>query len=488
MEYDDEILKLADEYYEEGKQTFSENRLNEALMLTQSALKLYKQAGDYEKYTATLNFMGVVYASTGNETMAIDYYLEGLECAIDHNYDNLVMLFYNNIGSRYQELNEHEKAIDYFIRAAKGLSNPNCMNEARHDNWCLVTYINLVASYRCMESYDLAEKYLNMAENYMRGENLETYKYTFLILRCQLCRSMGKSEYIYQNIEQLLESGSKNSNAPDYTQDIHDVCELFKDMKEYECWKQIILDFEKYAKEQNTVYFSLILTEMWMDYYKAIGETDKYVELCVEYVELSRRQKVIIDKDRAAAIDIKIQLQEKEAERRHAEELSSTDVLTGLGNRYLLTQQALIVAKEASGKLQKIAVGVLDIDCFKQHNDTYGHIKGDWCLKRVAEILRDALGRDGTAYRFGGDEFVILFPKGKRERIERIAEQIQCGLKEAGIENKNSTVVPEVTISQGYTCFIPKRNEDIDAMIERADKALYYVKNNGRNAYYIIEE
>lgn len=488
MEYDEDILKLAEEYYEEGKQTFFENRLDEAAMLIQNAIHMFKKCGEYEKYTAALNLMGVIYAATGNETMAIDYYLEGLECAIDHGYDNLIMLFYNNIGSRYQELNEHEKAIDYFVKAAKELGNPVCMNEPRHDNWCLVTYINLAASYRHMESYDLAEKYLELAENYMKGENVDVYKYTFLILKCQLWWSMGKSEDVYQNIEELLESGAKNSNAPDYGQDIRDVCELFKDMKEYEYWKRIILDFEKYAREQNTVYFSLMLTEMWMDYYKTIGENDKYVNLCVEYVELNHRQKVIADKDRAAAIDIKIQLQEKEAERRHAEELSSTDVLTGLGNRYLLTQHAPLVVKEASGKLQKIAVGVLDIDCFKQHNDTYGHIKGDWCLKRVAEILRDTLGKAGTVYRFGGDEFVMLFPKGKREQIEQVAEQIKECLREAKIENENSTVASEVTISQGYACFIPKRNEDLDAIIERADKALYYVKNNGRNAYHIIEE
>lgn len=488
MKYDEDMLKLADEYYEEGKQTFFENRLDEAAMLIQNAIHMYKKCGEHEKYTVALNLMGVVYSATGNETMAIDYYLEGLECAIDYGYDNLTMLFYNNIGSRYQELNEHEKAIDYFVKATKELGNPVSMNEPRHDNWCLVTYINLVASYRHLGNYDLAEKYLELAENYMKGENVDVYKYTFLILKCQLCWSMGKSAYIYEHIEQLLESGAKNGNASDYVQDIHDVCTLFKDMKEYEYWKQIILDFEKYAKEQNTVYFSLILTEMWMDYYKAIGETDKYVKLCVEYVELDHRQKVIVNKDRAAAIDIKIQLQEKEAERKHAEALSSTDALTGLGNRYLLKQQLPVLVKEASGKLQKIAVGVLDIDCFKQHNDTYGHIKGDWCLKRVAEVLRDALGNDGTVYRFGGDEFVILFPKGKKELIEQIAEQIKKSLKEAAIANENSLVAPEVTVSQGYACFIPKRNEEMDAIIERADKALYCVKNNGRNSYHIIEE
>ncbi len=486
--YDEEMLKLADEYYEEGKQTFFKNRLEESALLVQNAIHLYKQCEDYVKYTAALNLMGVVYATTGNETMAIDYYMEGLECAIDHGCNNILVLFYDNIGSRYHELGEYEKAIDYFIKAVQALGNPECMKEERHDNWCLVTYINLTASYRYMGNYDLAEKYLKMAECYMTGENEKIYHYSFLILKCQLWWSTGKSAYVYAHMEELLESGTKNINASDYAVDMRDLCCLFKEMKEYDNWKRIICDFEKYVDSQNSVYLRLTLTEMWMDYYKAIKDNEAYVRLCVEYIELHQKQEKIANKERAAAIDIKIQLREKEVERRRAEALSTTDALTGLGNRYLISQDVDAMAKEAAAKQQKMTIGVLDIDCFKQENDTYGHIKGDGCIQTVAAILRDAVGDSGKAYRFGGDEFVILLPGGERKLIEQIAGKIQSGLKDAGIANINSTVIPEVTISQGYACFVPQKGEEKDRLIEHADHALYYVKKHGRNAYYIIEE
>lgn len=488
--YVEDMVKHADEYYEEGRQSFFDNRLDEAALLIQEAIHLYKQGEEYAKYTAALNLMGVIYATTGNETMAIDYYMEGLECAIDHGCDNIVTLFYNNIGSRYQELGEHEKAIDYFIKAAKELENPECMKEARHDNWCLVTYINLAASYRYMESYDLAEKYLKMAEIYMTGENKKVYQYTLLILKCQLWWSTGKSESVYEHMDELLESGRKDINASDYSMDMRDLCGLFKEMREYDAWKHVICDFEKYVGEPDAVYVRLMLNEMWMDYYKTIGDENTYIKLCVEHIELHKKQEKITNKERAAAIDIKIQLREKEVERRRAEELSTTDALTGLGNRYLIAKDAGSMAKEAAAKRQKMTVGVLDIDCFKQQNDTYGHIKGDWCLRTVAKILQDAVGDAGNVYRFGGDEFVVLLPRGERKLVERIAVQIQDKLKETKIENIHSDVIPEVTISQGYACFIPQEGEDRDKdmLIEHADRALYYVKENGRNAYHIIEE
>ena len=147
------------------------------------------------------------------------------------------------------------------------------------------------------------------------------------------------------------------------------------------------------------------------------------------------------------------------------ETMSVTDALTGLGNRYSLEREAVHIIRDAGG--ERITVGVLDIDCFKQLNDTYGHIQGDRCLKVVADILKEA---------------------GMENRIEEIAEAILQKIAEAGIANEHSVVQPNLTISQGYACFVPEGTESGARLIEHADKALYYVKRNSRNAYYIIRE
>ena len=212
-----------------------------------------------------------------------------------------------------------------------------------------------------------------------------------------------------------------------------------------------------------------------MDYYQTVGNEERYVELCVAHADLYKRQKAIDAKDRATAIDIKIQLREKEAERKRVETMSVTDALTGLGNRYSLEREAVHIIRDAGS--ERITVGVLDIDCFKQLNDTYGHIQGDRCLKVVADILKEAV-----------DEFVMLFPAGMENRIEEIAEAILQKIAEVGIANEHSVVQPNLTISQGYACFVPEGTESGARLIEHADKALYYVKRNSRNAYYIIRE
>lgn len=488
MNLEKEMEQLADEYLEEGKRAFFDNRLNQAALLVQNALHLLKEAGKIEKYTSMLSFMGVIYAATGNETMAVDYYLEGLEYAVEHHLEKIMSMCYNNIGSRYQELNEHEKAILYFRKAAAELEKPSCKKEERHAVWCLITYMNLMFSYYKLGEYSLARDYQRLAEPFVEMEDKKLHQYSFLISCCSLCWSMGEKDYVYQHLEELLESGTKNLNTMDYVQDMKNLCGLLKEMGENERWKEAVLMFEKYAGAQDTVYFKLIQTEMWMEYYYANHDMDKYVTLCVEHARLYQEQRKVNDKERAAAIDLKIELREKEAERKRAEIKSTIDAVTGLGNRYLFEKDAALAIECYSHERKKIAVGVLDIDFFKQLNDTYGHIIGDACLKAAADILKETVGESGHVYRFGGDEFVVLLNCGNKEDVEKIASAVKDRLCRRKIESGNATGRIRLTISQGYACFCPKQDEKRESLIEHADKALYQVKKNGRDGFCILEE
>lgn len=224
---------------------------------------------------------------------------------------------------------------------------------------------------------------------------------------------------------------------------------------------------------------------MWMRYYKATGNITEYIHLCVVHQKLYEKQKEITDRERALAIDLKIKLKEKENERKRAELKSSMDALTGLGNRYLLEKDAYELIEHAVRKNQRIAIGVIDVDSFKQHNDTYGHIQGDKCLREVAEVLKRVVDGTGKVYRFGGDEFVLLFESGEKDKIELLAKCIQEEIHKKKIANINSGLLPELTVSQGYSCFIPKEGEDRERLMEHADRALYEVKNHGKNSFLI---
>ena len=129
----------------------------------------------------------------------------------------------------------------------------------------------------------------------------------------------------------------------------------------------------------------------------------------------------------------------------------------------------------------------MDIDYFKEHNDTYGHIEGDRCLRSVASIIEAAIKDIGHAYRFGGDEFVILMETGDEEQVAQIAERIKTKIKEATEANEVIAKEKKTTLSQGYAVIGVEQAVDEKNLIDIADKALYYVKKHGKNGYHIIK-
>ena len=488
MDSRNKLEKLALEYVKEGKQAFFDRKLNEAALSMQAAINIFKETGNMKEYVRSLNLIGVIYAALGNETMAIDFYLEGLECVKQNNLRGMALPFYNNIGSRYMELNEYDRAISYFKQAENELERSEVQSEERYQAWLVVTCLNLMSSYTYLEDYEKAKIYLEKATPYLGEDVVREHGASFMVAQYKLYWAMGKKELVYEHLEKFLDDVLKNVSASDHVQNMLSVCDLLSKMEEYKKWKRVIDSFEFYAREQKSVYAQLVLAEMWMDYYKAINDMEKYVKLCVEHAELYRKQKIVEDKERAAAIDLKIQLQEKEAERRAAEQLSFVDSLTKLGNRYKLKEDSYEMQIATIRKQTRMVVGVLDIDCFKEHNDTYGHLQGDDTLQKLAEVFELATEGVGMAYRFGGDEFVILMQDVTVEQVYSLANKIKELIAQLHIENKNSKILPEITISQGYYCFMPKKEQTLEEILAKADKALYYVKEHGRNQYRIIEE
>jgi diguanylate cyclase (GGDEF)-like protein len=488
MYSESETEKLAAEYMEKGRTAFFSKELNKAAALTQNAIDIYRTEKNYEQYAYAQNMMGVIYISLGNESAAMDCYLEVLECSKKHGVTSVLALAYNNIGSRYQELQQHGKAIDYFEKSADELEKVTDTENENFQIRYLITHMNLMKSYGEIDRLDDACEELLKLEKYSKGIMNGMYYYSYLTLKSRLYWSIGRKEYVYEHLDELIKGGIDDSNAADYIEDMSDLCALLKDMREFDKWKKVILVFEQYVKKQHSVYYEMLLTEMWLEYYKELGDTEQYVKLCIHYVDVSQQQKKADNEERARAIDLKIELQEKEEQRRHAEIRSNQDALTGLGNRYMLEKDAVDVIGQAIKTGKKIAVGILDIDCFKQHNDTYGHIQGDRCLQLVADVLKAAVAGCGKAYRYGGDEFVLMIQNGEEDVITGIARTIKENLQQLHIEDKGSGRQVTVTISQGYASFLPDKQENRNSLIEHADKALYEVKENGRDGFRIIVE
>ncbi|MFC1887070.1 diguanylate cyclase [Thermodesulfobacteriota bacterium] len=158
--------------------------------------------------------------------------------------------------------------------------------------------------------------------------------------------------------------------------------------------------------------------------------------------------------------------------------LAITDELTTLYNsRYFYSQLEVEVDRSNRYK-HPLALLLMDIDHFKRYNDTHGHLEGDKVLVRFSGLIRSCLRAMDSAYRYGGEEFTVILPATTGQEAITVAERIRK-VTEAEKMFRGEKQPKRVTVSIGMTEYI--RNEKLSSFVQRADKAMYNSKQNGRN-------
>jgi len=166
--------------------------------------------------------------------------------------------------------------------------------------------------------------------------------------------------------------------------------------------------------------------------------------------------------------------------------MAETDGLTGLSNRLGFDLQFETLWREAMASATLFSVVMIDVDHFKRTNDSYGHLYGDKVLQRIARLLHEALRKEkDCAFRFGGEEFVVLLPETTQASALLVAERLRSLVNLAGfppIDPGRLSLGPvSATVSCGVATTVPQSVEERHELLAAADKALYEAKSAGRN-------
>jgi len=157
-------------------------------------------------------------------------------------------------------------------------------------------------------------------------------------------------------------------------------------------------------------------------------------------------------------------------------ELAIRDEKTGLYNNKFFETILDMEIEKVKRRQQKLSLFLIDIDFFKKINDTYGHLKGDEILIRLAKIIKKQIRKSDVAARFGGEEFFVLFPETDLKKARKIISRLRTAVKSDRILKKHG-----VTFSGGLTEF--KKRDTKKTFKQRADKALYKAKQSGRDKF-----
>lgn len=175
---------------------------------------------------------------------------------------------------------------------------------------------------------------------------------------------------------------------------------------------------------------------------------------------------------------------ELENTKKQLEYLSRTDSLTKIYNRHHLLEKSMETMDTARKHKTNVSLLLLDLDKFKNVNDTYGHLAGDHTLAAFAQIAKKVIRKQDLFGRFGGEEFLILLPDSDLEQAITIADRIRQQISSTPIVVEEGNI--QVTVSIGVVSTTAGKHT-IDELIYFADMALYQAKNLGRNRYQVAE-
>jgi diguanylate cyclase (GGDEF)-like protein/PAS domain S-box-containing protein len=162
--------------------------------------------------------------------------------------------------------------------------------------------------------------------------------------------------------------------------------------------------------------------------------------------------------------------------------LASIDSLTQIANRRRFDEILALEWRRMQRERLPLSLIMIDIDCFKIYNDTYGHQQGDDCLQSVAKSISQQSKRPADLVaRYGGEEFVVVLPNTNTDGAAHLAEQMRKQVQLLNMPHKNSPVMPVVTISLGVSTLVPVSDCSPEQLLAWADQCLYQAKEAGRN-------
>lgn len=482
--------------YECAEKEYYDSKLREANAHLEQVLSMFKELEDYEMQAKTYNLMGVVHAAIGNVVQEIDSYIMGLKCAREHDVPYTELVSLNNLGSHYLEIEENEQALQFFEECREKAQYLNADVFPRIAVLRRILSENLALAHLKLGHLEQAEHYLAQAEKNLAQKDVQVYDVR-LLRNMILCRK-GMEEEVRKNLPELEKCLLDVSEPADFLTRVQEYVTLLKDIKAYDYWERIVSIYYRKMGQYHNTEIRICVLEMCMDYARTLHREEDYKNLCVQYVDAVMDRKEEDRQERKEIADIKVELFYKEKERATEareklamQELAETDALTGLGSRYSLHRYGTDLLEKAKEEHTYLVVGLIDVDCFKQYNDTYGHVAGDRCLERLSEVLRQCLrravheGACGRTFRYGGDELMVVLTDIDMDGLKRFAEQLQNEVRALRIDNPNAPNRGIVTVSQGYFCQIPGDTESLEDILKKADVQLYKVKDADKDDYLI---
>lgn len=447
------------------------------------AASMLSQTTDYDLMSRSYNILGIGYIAQEDYQSALTAYQTAYQIVCRHRSCTVGKdTILNNTAECYYQIGDYKRSI----RVTTG-----CYEYAKKikdtDPEALAIYgINLSDCYESIDDCAKANEILDTVEEVIGRVDNVIVVGAFYSRRACVAYKQGDTERGTMYADKTIEHVKTFTDTYELHRDFEKIAHAQIRVGEYDRADQFADILLLYSDSTGHVLDQIIAFRVQADYFKTIGDTrnalayyEKLNELYVKHrveemaMHLATRKKIEATERAVKSLLRKIKASEESAER---------EPLTGLMNRTALLKTAADFVERARKENKKLGGIFVDIDFFKQYNDTYGHSKGDEVIKAVADACRREDCASVRFARYGGDEFFALVFGRSDEAVQKIAVRICTTMREAAIAHEKNPNGGRVTLSIGVANIeMSGGDETILDLINYADKAVYQSKARGKD-------
>lgn len=456
------------------------------------AIQYLEETKKYDYVVQAYNAMGIMAYEQNDIVLAMENYYEVLERSKKYNISRFTAIASYNIGDVYFRIGEYETAIVFFEKVLEYYEKFGNELEKAHYYY---TKAELANGYYKLGEIEKAKKIAREFEGIIEERAAEEIPFIGIYtLAARLLENDGNKEKSEEYVDKAIEQIEQEKMGIENYELIHNFADYLIESNREEKLEQLLTILEPMLEEEKNEGILMWFLFLRLNYCGERLTMEAYEELAERFFSLKGQHDGKQTDSVLETVEMRMQLEKMREEQNLMDsknkELLQTalhDMLSGLPNRAFLNEQADIWYSEAVKGETLFGVELLDIDFFKKYNDTYGHLAGDECIRKVAGVLQSVAEKDVFCARYGGDEFMLLFRNKTMEEIKTLQETIKSRVRKLSISHEQIGREEHLSVSQGAVYKKPSAENRLWDFMSWADKALYYVKKNKKGSSLLLE-
>ena len=477
-----------------GDAYFTMANFDECLIHVHRAISYLTQSENWRMLGSCYNLLGVYFLNQGDNSSAFDSLRAGIDILIAH--PDLVVLgvqLYENYSDLCSRIDNLEDAIYYDEKSLEYCKRLKAIDKHNYYYMMPIVLTELTLYNALLKKKSEAQKYMDQLDfvNKEKEAYSKRNEYTNSIMdsrfeeevmRCVYYNYLNDAQKEAENLREAMKCFRETQYHVDFFGiSIYFLNYLYEQGHD-ELMEEVLIALTKDLDGKNLPDLETKTSRLHIKLLERQKQHELLFEEMRHYINLADKKQKSNNDMLHILMQVETNLNRYQKDVQKLSKEASTDALTEINNRRAYDELSYQTLDECRNKQINLGIELLDIDNFKSINDNYGHQTGDKSLILLADVLKSLENDKITVFRYGGDEFVILYVGMSDEKIEHTARKLKKRLNNHMLDEG-----PEFTVSQGIVNDIPTKTSRVWDFVSKADISMYNVKKHGGNNHKLAK-